>query len=78
MAPRVHPHPEARHKGDDPSREHSVYPATRKGDPFVAAPCICNDGWVTLGQDVLDAETGEETTEYALYICRRCSEAERP
>jgi len=24
---------------------------------------------------VLDPETGEETEEYALYLCRRCSEA---
>ena len=80
MAPAVRKHPEARYKGAAPLREHSVAPATRNGDPFVAASeaCICcNDGWVTLGQDVLDTETGEETTEYALYICRHCSEAER-
>ena len=77
MAPAVRKHPEARHKGDAPLREHSVDPATRNGAPLVAAPCICNDGWITLGQDVLDTETGEETTEYALYICRRCMEAER-
>ena len=34
-------------------------------------PHICNDGWVTLGQIVLDPETGGETEEYALYLCRR-------
>ena len=54
------------------------------GDPFTAAPQqddqderphACNDGWVTLGQTVLDPETGEETEEYALYLCRRCSES---
>ncbi len=37
-----------------------------------ATPHACNDGWVTLGQLVLDPETGEETEEYALYLCRRC------
>ena len=30
----------------------------------------CNDGWVTMGQIVLDPETGEEVEEYALYFCR--------
>jgi hypothetical protein len=51
------------------------------GDPFYAAlhdqderPCACNDGWVTLGQIAVDPETGEEVEEYALYLCRRCSE----
>jgi hypothetical protein len=57
--------------------EHTISPA---GDPFHAAPhdqdggpCACNDGWVTLGQIVIDPETGEETEEYALYLCRRCN-----
>ena len=58
--------------------EHTISPA---GDPFHAAPHhdederphACNDGWVTLGQLVVDPETGEETEEYALYLCRRCS-----
>jgi hypothetical protein len=27
---------------------------------------------VTLGQIVVDPETGEETEEFALYLCRRC------
>ena len=36
-------------------------------------PHACNDGWVTLGQVVVDPETGEETEEYALYLCRRCN-----
>jgi hypothetical protein len=50
------------------------------GDPFHAAPRhhderphACMDGWVTLGQLVVDPETGEETEEYALYLCRRCA-----
>ena len=37
-------------------------------------PHACNDGWVTLGQIVIDPETGEETEEYALYLCRKCAE----
>ena len=36
-------------------------------------PHACNDGWITLGQIVVDPETGEETEEYALYLCRRCN-----
>jgi hypothetical protein len=35
-------------------------------------PHACNDGWVTIGQTVIDPETGEETEEFALYLCRRC------
>ena len=49
-----------------------------EGDPFTAvdqdSPHACNDGWVTLGQIVVDPETGEETEEYALYLCRKCAE----
>jgi hypothetical protein len=37
-------------------------------------PHACNDGWVTIGQIVIDPETGEESEEYALYLCRRCAE----
>ena len=37
-------------------------------------PHACNDGWVTLGQIVIDPETGDETEEYALYLCRKCAE----
>jgi hypothetical protein len=29
-------------------------------------------GWITLGQIVVDPETGEEVEEFALYLCRRC------
>ena len=39
-----------------------------------ARPCACNDGWVTIGQMVTDPETGEETEEYAVYLCRRCAD----
>jgi hypothetical protein len=37
-------------------------------------PHACNDGWGTLGQIVVDPETGEEREEYALYLCRMCAE----
>ena len=37
-------------------------------------PCACNDGWVTIGQIAVDPETGEESQEYALYLCRKCAE----
>ncbi len=36
-------------------------------------PHACKDGWITLGQLVVDPETGEETEEFALYLCRRCN-----
>ena len=45
-----------------------IYHAKHRG------PCVCNDGWVTLGQIVADPETGEETEEFALYLCRKCAE----
>jgi hypothetical protein len=35
-------------------------------------PCACINGWVTIGQTVVDLETGEETEEFALYLCERC------
>jgi hypothetical protein len=37
-------------------------------------PHACNDGWITIGQIVVDPETGEEIEEYALYLCRKCAE----
>jgi hypothetical protein len=40
-------------------------------------PHVCNDGWITLGQIVVDPETGEEIEEFALYLCRRCAEEAR-
>jgi hypothetical protein len=57
------------------------------GDPFTSAPHhddhgggdrphACNGGWITIGQLVVDPETGEEAEEFALYLCRRCSRDE--
>jgi hypothetical protein len=40
-------------------------------------PHACNDGWVTIGQIAVDPETGEESEEYALYLCRRCADSRR-
>jgi SWIM zinc finger len=37
-------------------------------------PRACDDGWVTIGQLVVGPETGEETEEYAGYLCRKCAE----
>jgi hypothetical protein len=51
-----------------------AHPSTEDHDQE-ERPHACNDGWVRLGQAVVDPETGEETGEYALYLCRRCSEA---
>ncbi len=39
------------------------------------APHACNNGWLSIGQLVLDPETGEETEEHALYLCRRCADS---
>lgn len=47
-----------------------AHPSTEEQDH---APHACNDGWVTLGQLVVDPETGEETEEFALYLCGRCA-----
>ena len=56
-----------------------AHPSTEDHDQdSEASPHACNGGWVTLGQIVVDPETGEETEEFALYLCRRCaSEASR-
>jgi len=40
-------------------------------------PHICNNGWVSMEVEVIDPETGEETLEEALYLCRRCSRSVR-
>jgi hypothetical protein len=35
--------------------------------------CACNNGWVSMEVQGLDPDTGEETLEEVLYLCRRCS-----
>jgi hypothetical protein len=57
----------------DKSTAHPAHPSTEEQDH----PHACNDGWVTLGQIVVDPETGEEVEEFALYLCRRCAGDDR-
>ena len=59
----------------------SAQPSTEDHDDTVEAhyaslerPHACNDGWISLGQIVVDPETGDEMVEYALYLCRKCAE----
>jgi hypothetical protein len=52
--------------------ESSVFRPSEAGQDH--HPHACNDGWVTIGQMVVDEQTGEETEEYALYLCRQCAE----
>jgi hypothetical protein len=54
---------------------HSGHPSTEKAPKHHDHPHVCNNGWVTLGQIVLDPETGEEVEEFAMYLCRRCSDS---
>jgi hypothetical protein len=54
-----------------------AHPSTEDHDHQDERPHACNDGWVTIGQTVVDPETGEETEEFALYLCRRCAEEAR-
>jgi hypothetical protein len=60
---------------DDKSLAHPSHPSTEDYDhqDSEASPHARKDGWVTLGQLVVDPETGEEVEEYALYLCRRCN-----
>jgi hypothetical protein len=69
-----------RHPGARTTRRLTTVDEVRiapNGEAFSGAPHACNDGWVTIGQMVLDEDTGEEVEEYALYLCRRCSEGRR-
>jgi hypothetical protein len=59
---------------DDKSLAHPAHPSTEDHDHQDERPHACNDGWVTLGQLVVDPETGEETEEFAQYLCRKCAE----
>jgi hypothetical protein len=49
-----------------------AHPSTEDQDQD--RPHACNDGWVTMGQIVIDPETGEEIEEFAMYLCRKCAE----
>jgi hypothetical protein len=50
-----------------------AHPSTEDHD----YPHACNDGWVSMEVEVVDPETGEETVEEALYLCRRCAVDDR-
>ena len=53
------------------STAHPAHPSTGDHDLHHdqdERPHVCNDGWITLGQIVVDPETGEESEEYALYL----------
>ena len=64
---------------DDKSLAHPAHPSTEEHShqDSEASPHACNDGWVTMGQIAFDPQTGEETEEYALYLCRRCASEAR-
>ena len=61
---------------DDKSLAQPAHPSTEDQDhrDHDERPHACNDGWITLGQIVVDPETGEESEEYALYLCRKWQE----
>jgi hypothetical protein len=58
---------------DDKSLAHDVHRSTEDDDHQDERPHACCDGWVTIGQLVVDPETGQEVEEFALYLCRRCN-----
>jgi hypothetical protein len=51
-----------------------AHPSTEEQNQPDEAPHACNNGWVTMGQIVVDPETGEEVEEYVLYLSRKCVE----
>ena len=55
--------------------ESTAHPAHSSTEEQDERPHACNDGWVSIGQMVIDPETGEETEEFALYLCRRCADS---
>jgi len=50
-----------------------AHPFTEDHDHQDERSHACNDGWVSMEVEVVDPETGEETVEEALYLCRRCA-----
>jgi hypothetical protein len=67
-APHAHPPTE-----EPPRRDHQDDVEAHYSGLERLRPHACNDGWITVGQIVVDSETGEETEEYALYLCRECA-----
>jgi hypothetical protein len=55
------------------SKESLPYPPSPASLEEQDHPHACNSGWVSMEVEVIDPETGEETLEEALYLCRRCS-----
>jgi hypothetical protein len=80
MAPQVLAHPGTRPTGrikTVDTRQFSAphaHPSTEDQDHHDRdeRPHICNHGWISIASIVVDEETGEETEEYALYLCQRC------
>jgi hypothetical protein len=70
MAPRVVAHPGTRPTEKGEHCGHPQNTTTPPRRPRPSGPHACSDGWITLGQLVVDPETGEESKEYAPYLCR--------
>jgi len=52
---------------------HDAHPSTEDHD-HQDYPHACNNGWVSMEVEVVDPDTGEESVEEALYLCRRCAD----
>jgi hypothetical protein len=52
---------------------HSTAPEPHPSRESDDSPHVCNNGWVSMEVESLDPDTGEETLEEVLYLCRRCS-----
>jgi hypothetical protein len=65
------------HRKDEPPVDTTRVPQPHRNDHDHQDECphACNDGWGTIDQTVIDPDTGEETEEFAMYLCRRCTDA---